>query len=181
MVTVAKSFEGPAKLIFPVRLDPWQQSILGLGDIVIPGVFISMCLRFDYWLASGHSSSTHEEGAVAPEVKKSSPRPTPASNIDIHQKFGKFYFWVVVVFYEIGLITTGIVMLVFQHPQPALLYLVPFCVFSLFGAAALNGQVKEVLTYREDEEEAKAVEGGEGETAGANATKKEKEEVKKTK
>lgn len=33
---------------------------------------------------------------------------------------------------------------VFKHPQPALLYLVPFCVFSLFGAAALNGQVKEV-------------------------------------
>lgn len=79
-----QSFEGPAKLIFPVRLDPWQQSILGLGDIVVPGVFISMCLRFDHWLATGHSSS-HEEPAVAPDVKKTSPRPAAASNIDIHQ------------------------------------------------------------------------------------------------
>ncbi|KYK67851.1 putative minor histocompatibility antigen h13 [Toxoplasma gondii TgCatPRC2] len=54
-------------------------------------------------------------------------------------------------------------MLVFQHPQPALLYIVPFCLFSLFGAAALNGQVKEVLAYREDEEEKPAEVEGESE------------------
>ncbi|PFH37167.1 putative minor histocompatibility antigen h13 [Besnoitia besnoiti] len=152
MVTVAKSFEGPAKLIFPVSLDPWAQSILGLGDIVIPGVFISMCLRFDYWLATaaatlGASASRAAEGT---QVKTAA---APVTNIDIHQKFSKFYFWVVVIFYEAGLLTTGVIMLVFRHPQPALLYLVPFCLFSLFGAAALNGQVKEVLAYREDDED----------------------------
>merc|ERR1719235_1737791 len=45
MVSVAKQFEGPAKIIFPVSFDPWKQSILGLGDIVIPGIFIAMTLR----------------------------------------------------------------------------------------------------------------------------------------
>ncbi|ESS31044.1 putative minor histocompatibility antigen h13 [Toxoplasma gondii VEG] len=142
MVTVAKSFEGPAKLIFPVSIHPWQHSILGLGDIVIPGVFISMCLRFDYSLAT--ASVTNGNAAKTTTV---------GASIDIHQKFSKFYFFVVSIFYEFGLLTTGVIMLVFQHPQPALLYIVPFCLFSLFGAAALNGQVKEVLAYREDEEE----------------------------
>jgi len=27
---------------------PPQYSILGLGDIVIPGIFLSLCLRFDF-------------------------------------------------------------------------------------------------------------------------------------
>jgi minor histocompatibility antigen H13 len=27
--------------------DPPKHSILGLGDIVIPGIFVSLCLRFD--------------------------------------------------------------------------------------------------------------------------------------
>lgn len=60
------------------------------------------------------------------------------------QRFPKFYFCVVLSFYELGLLTTGIVMLYAQHAQPALLYLVPYCLFSLFGAAALNGKIKEV-------------------------------------
>jgi minor histocompatibility antigen H13 len=51
MLTVAKGIEGPIKLMFPKNyskaLDKPQYSILGLGDIVIPGAFVSMCLRFD--------------------------------------------------------------------------------------------------------------------------------------
>ncbi|PRP84158.1 hypothetical protein PROFUN_04149 [Planoprotostelium fungivorum] len=49
MVTVAKSFDAPIKLLFPKNLfaDVLQFSMLGLGDIVIPGVFIALLLRFD--------------------------------------------------------------------------------------------------------------------------------------
>ncbi len=49
MITVAKGIEAPIKLQFPTDLsvDPPKYSILGLGDIVIPGVFMSLCLRFD--------------------------------------------------------------------------------------------------------------------------------------
>ncbi|KAL8427461.1 hypothetical protein Efla_003908 [Eimeria flavescens] len=133
MVSVAKAFEGPAKLIFPVQLSPFQYSILGLGDIVIPGVLISMCLRFDAFLAQQQQ-----------QTAASSSSPTSSSSVDIHQRFPKFYFCVVMVFYEVGLLTTGLVMFAVNHPQPALLYLVPYCLFSLFGAAALNGRVKEV-------------------------------------
>lgn len=45
MVSVAKSFDAPVKLLFPKSLfaDELQFSMLGLGDIVIPGKFRSIC------------------------------------------------------------------------------------------------------------------------------------------
>uniref|UniRef100_A0A8C9TLD5 Histocompatibility (minor) 13 n=1 Tax=Scleropages formosus TaxID=113540 RepID=A0A8C9TLD5_SCLFO len=52
MVTVAKSFEAPIKLVFPRDLlerglEASNFAMLGLGDIVIPGIFIALLLRFD--------------------------------------------------------------------------------------------------------------------------------------
>ncbi len=45
MMTVAKEVELPLKLLIPA----WdgQFAMLGLGDIIIPGLLISMCLRYD--------------------------------------------------------------------------------------------------------------------------------------
>lgn len=45
MMTVAKGFELPLKLLFP--LSSKQYAMIGLGDIIIPGLFCSMCLRCD--------------------------------------------------------------------------------------------------------------------------------------
>ncbi len=50
MVSVAKNFDVPVKLLFPrdVLTDSGANfSMLGLGDIVLPGVFIALCLKFD--------------------------------------------------------------------------------------------------------------------------------------
>lgn len=49
MLTVAKSVDAPIKLIFPINLfaESPSFSMLGLGDIVIPGVFIALCLKYD--------------------------------------------------------------------------------------------------------------------------------------
>ena len=49
MLTVAKSVDAPIKLLFPTdwSADPPKFSLLGLGDIVIPGIFMAMCLRYD--------------------------------------------------------------------------------------------------------------------------------------
>lgn len=80
--------------------------------------------------------------------------------------------------YEAGLVTTGLVMLLSHHAQPALLYLVssriistlyifvftvfffpftrsqvPFCLAGLFAPAWYNGQLTNVLSYTEEEEE----------------------------
>jgi len=49
MVTVALSIDAPIKLLFPfdLSLEKPKWSILGLGDIVIPGIFVAMCLKYD--------------------------------------------------------------------------------------------------------------------------------------
>ncbi|XP_060110340.1 minor histocompatibility antigen H13-like [Heteronotia binoei] len=52
MVTVAKSSEVPIKLVFPQDLlekdlEANNFAMLGLGDIIIPGIFIALFLRFD--------------------------------------------------------------------------------------------------------------------------------------
>jgi presenilin-like A22 family membrane protease len=49
MVTVAKSFDAPIKLLFPrdIFAAEFKHSMLGLGDIVIPGIFVALLARFD--------------------------------------------------------------------------------------------------------------------------------------
>lgn len=47
---MAKNFDAPIKLLFPRDLSPGVEkpfSMLGLGDIVIPGVFVALLLRYD--------------------------------------------------------------------------------------------------------------------------------------
>ena len=47
----AKSFDAPIKLLFPRALVEGSKtapfSMLGLGDIVIPGIFVALVLRYD--------------------------------------------------------------------------------------------------------------------------------------
>lgn len=155
MVSVAKSFEAPAKLIFPVSHNPWRQSILGLGDIVIPGILIAMILRFDYHLneerlkqLQGSSQTPAADASQSEEEEEN--QLTAAAPFTIHAHFCKYYFFCNLIAYELGLITTGIVMLVFQHAQPALLYLVPFCLFGLYIPASVAGQLSAVCTYTEE-------------------------------
>lgn len=50
--------------MFPVHMSPLQYSILGLGDVVIPGVLIAMCLRFDLFLYHKQQNSAAQPLAV---------------------------------------------------------------------------------------------------------------------
>jgi hypothetical protein len=45
MMTVAKGVDLPLKLLFPAGSG--QFAMLGLGDIIIPGLLCSMCIRYD--------------------------------------------------------------------------------------------------------------------------------------
>ncbi|KAF7458523.1 putative signal peptide peptidase [Cryptosporidium felis] len=138
MVTVAKSFQGPAKLIFPISYDPWKQSILGLGDIVIPGLFISLCLRFDL-------SDFTKENNKNLYFLINSPEKTPT-------------FCTVLVAYSLGLITTACVMFYFKAAQPALLYLVPFCLLSMVGSVLYRNKSTEAWNYSEENDDSLAKE-----------------------
>merc|ERR1719235_1831176 len=114
MVAVATNFQGPIKIIFPVSFDPWKQSILGLGDIVIPGIFIAMTLRFDAYrykqslkalesetnVGDGkeNTNGKHDNGATngAKDSKKEEPKEVA---LDEFSPFPKPYFWAVFVAY----------------------------------------------------------------------------------
>ena len=58
MVTVARSFDAPVKLLFPkdIFVSEYQFAMLGLGDIVIPGLifvffcFVLFCFFFVFFL-----------------------------------------------------------------------------------------------------------------------------------
>jgi len=127
MVTVAKSFDAPVKLLFPKQLfaETLSFSMLGLGDIVIPGIFIALLLRFD-------------DSRIKSKISSS-----------------KVYFLTCYFAYLIGLISTIVVMHTWQAAQPALLYLVPACLGSSFLLAVLRGEVKDLLKYTDETEQKK--------------------------
>jgi len=136
MVTVAKNVDGPIKLLFPKSLAIDEVtgkykdlSLLGLGDIVLPGFFLALLLRFD----AQNANVAH----------------TPTN---VHTNFPKPYFNYCLIAYILGLITTLVVMIQFNHAQPALLYLVPACVGSSFITAVVKGQVKQLFDYTEEDE-----------------------------
>ncbi len=53
--------------------------------------------------------------------------------------------------YVLAIICTIIVMLIFDHGQPALLYLVPGCLIAVLGTSFYNKEFKEMWEFSEDE------------------------------
>ncbi len=126
MVSVAKSFDAPIKLTFPRNIfaEEFTFSMLGLGDIVIPGFFVALLLRFDK--VRGHRGSP-------------------------------FFQWSYRA-YVAGLLTTIGVMHVFKAAQPALLYLVPYCLGASFLTAIAYGDWAALLAYEEKDKKTVAAE-----------------------
>jgi len=50
MMTVAKGFDMPMKLLFPLGHSVGKKGfgMLGIGDIIIPGLLTSLCMRADF-------------------------------------------------------------------------------------------------------------------------------------
>jgi len=142
MVTVAKNIDAPIKILFPTdwSADPPKFSLLGLGDIVIPGIFMAMCLRYDILRslnvrAVNDLADKGDSQAVLDAMKRAvqtAPRP---------------YFYGCVIGYVIAIITTVVIMLVFEHGQPALLYLVPACLGATLINACRFGELTKLFEY----------------------------------
>lgn len=111
-----------------------RHSMLGLGDIVVPGIFVAFCLRFDYYLAQQYSKPVSSSSSITPLIPK------------INAYYPKPYFHACLVAYVFGLMTTITVMHVFRSAQPALLYLSPACGLTVWAVALYRGEVKEVRT-----------------------------------
>lgn len=185
MVTVAKSLDVPIKLLFPRPAGPNQPpdtvslAMLGLGDIVIPGMMVGHALRFDlylYYLRKGYQKAKaegNEEEPVKPTYQSARggwgerfwTKPIKPQETELEppyqdaRLFPKTYFKASVVGYLAGMIATLVVMQCFNHPQPALLYLVPGVLISLWGTAFVKGDIHHMWNFsdsEEDEEDAEA-------------------------
>lgn len=145
MLTVAKSIDAPIKLLFPKdwTTDPPEFSLLGLGDIVIPGVFIALCLRYDI-IRSLNPREVNKcmEDKDGGEVCKMMLRASESAP--------KPYFIGAVIGYCLAIIATVVVMLLFDHGQPALLYLVPGCLLSVVVNALRLGDLQEMWEFNEE-------------------------------
>ena len=126
MVTVAKMVDGPILLKFPINLFEQEKkySMLGLGDMLVPGGFVSLALKFDI-------------DRFIKKNKKGNP-------VDIVPVFWAFQ----VLFYAIGILVTYVNMVVFKHAQPALLYLVPAATIAVFAGCVIDGVgLEEIWNY----------------------------------
>ena len=99
MVKVATTLDAPIKILWPRSSDFSSTkgfTMLGLGDIVVPGAFITLALRRDLFVSQDR---------------------------DPYRTFAKPYFTAAIVSYVFGLVCTMYVMHTWKAAQPALLYL----------------------------------------------------------
>lgn len=178
MVTVATNLDVPIKLVFPRPQDPSAApgeqraySMLGLGDIVLPGLMIGLCLRFDLYMhylrkqkqtqkqvCDGDVCTPKTEVEKAPYVTVSGKWGDKlwirgSSHLDLPAalsiSFNKPYFSASMIGYVIGMIATLVFMSIFRHAQPALLYLVPGVLISTWATGLIRGELKEMWNFSE--------------------------------
>jgi len=152
MVTVAKSFDAPIKLVFPQDLlvngfNATNFAMLGLGDIVIPGIFIALLLRFDNSL----------------------------------KRKSRTYFYTSYIAYFLGLMLTILIMHIFRHAQPALLYLVPACAGAPLLIALIKGDLKVLFAYQDNPDEKKSSKKNKEQNNSANNTNQQSNKESKKK
>ncbi|CAE7445281.1 HM13 [Symbiodinium pilosum] len=120
MVSVAKGVEAPNKLMLPRDFGgcgDLQFNMLGLGDIAVPGLFLAFLAKWDAVKMADVSSKSF------------------------------VYLNSAVVAYMISLATTVMVMMVFQHPQPALLYICPFVLIASLAVAIARGELPDLVAF----------------------------------
>jgi len=123
---VAKKLDLPLKLVFPRSF--WNVSqenfrsqylMIGLGDLAIPGMLLSLVLCFDHRKVREHDN----EGTFSR---------------------GNKYIQVGGCGYAVGMIAALAAGLLSQSAQPALLYLVPSTLGSILCAAWAQGELAEL-------------------------------------
>mmetsp|Transcript_6354 Transcript_6354/g.8617 ORF Transcript_6354/g.8617 Transcript_6354/m.8617 type:complete len:464 (+) Transcript_6354:56-1447(+) len=149
MMTVATNVEAPIKFLYPFNPTLLAQaadagtprypfSVLGLGDVVIPGIFCAMMRKIDQNGFPGE----------APAVKDG----------DLNQDSKYSYFTSAVAGYAFGLGLTFVVNQVTKTGQPALLFLNPSIISSAVVTAILNNELSQLLSYNDVDDKADGME-----------------------
>ncbi|EAS30344.1 signal peptide peptidase [Coccidioides immitis RS] len=181
MVTVAQKLDLPIKLLFPrppTKEDPSAIALamLGLGDIVVPGTMIGLALRFDLYLhylrkhstltGTGADADSRPKYVTATggwgerfwsSIKSALRLPDKESSYFEAKAFRKTYFKAGMAGYMLGMLATLVAMQLSNHPQPALLYLVPGVLSSIWLTALVKGDIPVMWNFSDglDDEEGK--------------------------
>lgn len=144
MVSVATNLDGPIKLMFPKIFD-WETkkdfNMIGLGDIVLPGIFVALTFRYDY------IKTVQKLKALNSALIKDN-----FGNYVVDFNFSNFKTFLSCFFgYVFGILATLIVMNVFKAAQPALLYLVPGVVIFSLICSLLGGYFMDFFNFSEDD------------------------------
>jgi len=132
MVSVATGVEAPIKLMFPRDLGGCgilRHGMLGLGDIVVPGIFIAFLAKWDAFQIGEKAYNSF------------------------------VYLNAVMVSYVLSLVTTVSIMLFFNAAQPALLYIVPYVLVTTAAVAISRGELKALWKFEIPDEPEKKADG----------------------
>mmetsp|Transcript_25764 Transcript_25764/g.79257 ORF Transcript_25764/g.79257 Transcript_25764/m.79257 type:complete len:598 (+) Transcript_25764:66-1859(+) len=102
-------------------------SMLGLGDVVLPGLLVALAARLD------DDHRHHDDGDDA--TRDTTPLLTPKSSVPQRRR----YFPILLVGYGVGLGLANVAVAVFDVGQPALLYLVPATLGPFLAVAHYDG------------------------------------------
>jgi minor histocompatibility antigen H13 len=170
MIAVATKLDAPIKFLFPLGdIDQWGKpgfSLLGLGDIVVPGILLALLLRMDATkflrsssgaalVKTNHSSAASVVPATATGndgndgSKHALAKISTAATL-LHTPFPKPYFMFAWAAYSVGLAVTCIILHVFNHGQPALFYLVPATLLSAVAVPLVKGEWKFFWSFKDD-------------------------------
>ena len=126
MKNITLNLDIPLILKFPNSISKTSFNTIGLGDIIIPGFFISLMLRFDIFLFKNKNNE---------ELK--------FSYLNLK------YFLNSLIGYIIGIFITISIMIIFKHSQPALLFIVPILFFNVFITSLLFSEFKILWNFNE--------------------------------
>jgi minor histocompatibility antigen H13 len=177
MMTVATKVDAPIKFLFPASIEsmpgrPYPFSVLGLGDIVVPGIMAALARKIDVeglpsiepFVVPSVSDMIEDKNqgraaTVWPNFfntrdfliarfakKEDAIQPEPVIPIrELRRQQGKVsYLSYITVGYTLGLGGAFTANEISRSGQPALLYLVPLSILAMLAAAYKNDEVKEL-------------------------------------
>jgi len=142
MASMAVGVEAPIQLMFPRSLRSCgisHQGMLGLADIVVPGIFLNFLAKWDAMRMGEQKSASF------------------------------VYLNTAMIAYVLSFVTSVSIMLFFDAPQPALLYVVPYLLITSLAVAVMRGECWELLSFTIPDEAAEE----QANTAGEKAAQEE--------
>jgi len=142
----------PLPMLFAIpRIGDYQGgcSMLGLGDIVLPGLLLSFASRYDeskrlMGLVSGGSGRVANNACPDAGGSMSRSKSSGPMGFLCCCCCRSGYFGPIMVAYAIGLMMANMAVYIMQMGQPALLYLVPCCLGTMMFMAKRAGELSDL-------------------------------------